>query len=202
MPYRGRGLCSDLHAFREHAGQDLLGELGHLGVESLEGSILLGLEGSESAAELSVNLGLGGGKLLGGLSRDDSLGISHLLLGGGTGLTDDLLGLSLQLGDLTRVVLHHGELLAEGLVTVVEQLADGGEPALLQEDHEEEELGSHHGGGQVEIEDLTGLGVSSEGKDGIGQHSHGDRLQHSGKRAAKGEGNEGGKVRNWCKIKK
>ena len=55
------------------------------------------------------------------------------------------------------VVTHGGELVTDERVAVVERLAHGTEDGLVQDHHEEQELGGDDGQGEVEVENLTGL---------------------------------------------
>ena len=169
----------DLDSLWKHTRQNVVGELSYLGVKSLQCGILLGLEAGKGLGELGINLGLGSSELVGSLSGDSRLGISNLLLGGGTGIGNDLLSLLLEVGDLSRVTLDGGKLLAELLVTVIKEGSDWAEPGLVKEHHEEQELSSHDWKGQVEVENLTSLSVGSQGHDGVGQHSQGGWLDVS-----------------------
>ena len=55
------------------------------------------------------------------------------------------------------VVTHGGELVTDERVAVVERLAHGTEDGLVQDHHEQQELGGDDGQGKVEVENLTGL---------------------------------------------
>ena len=69
-----------------------------------------------------------------------------------------------EVSNLVGVVTHGSELGADELVTVINGLADGAEDGLVEDHHEEEELGGDDGEGKVEVENLTGL--ASEGGEG------------------------------------
>jgi len=153
----------------EDLGDNVIRELLHLAIEVLKGLLLLGLELGDPGGELSINLGLGGSERGSGLGLSLGLGVGDGLLGISAGGADDGLGLGGNLSDLARVALHVGELAADHTVAVIEGLAHGGEPELVKEHHEEDELGGHDGGGEVEVENLASVSGGGHGHEHVGE---------------------------------
>ena len=72
-----------------------------------------------------------------------------------------------EVSNLVGVVTHGSELGADELVTVINGLADGAEDGLVEDHHEEEELGGDDGEGKVEVENLAGSPAKEEGDGGV-----------------------------------
>jgi len=145
-------------------GDDLVGEHLSLGLNLGGGLSLGGVELGDGGGNLhvDVSLGLGGG--IGDVGIHLGLGGGNLLADRGAGVGDELLLLGDEVSDRGGVVTDGSELGADELVTVIDGLADGAEDGLVEDHHEEEELGGDDGEGKVEVENLTGL--ASEGGEG------------------------------------
>lgn len=136
----------------EHLLDDLVAEGGDLGVERLDGLLLLRLEVGERLHELGLDaaaplvqlrLQLLGGLLLHLVERRGDLGACRLQHGG---------GLLLQLPHLLGRVLDAAELGTDLGVALVHELAQRREVELVQRHHQQQELGRDQRERQVEVE--------------------------------------------------
>lgn len=157
---------------------DLVAESGDLGVEGFNGLLLLILQIGQRLLQLRINSLPALRKLLLHLRLSFLL---HLSKGGGNlcpGCPHDGGGLLVQLLDLPGGVLDAVELLLDGGVSVVHELAERREVDLVEGDHEEQELGHHDGESEVEVEqggllDFLGEGRGREGERCGGEEGEG-----------------------------
>lgn len=75
--------------------------------------------------------------------------------------------------NLGRVIPDRSELRADELVAIVERLAHRPEHRLVENGHQQEELGGDDGQGEIEIEQFTRLGVRRGRRDGVDEGDRG-----------------------------